>query len=155
MSLCNNLFIWQLHSFWLCPVKMVKQYICSRKILCWGSFSPSFSNCHPHHKMAFGICCANRIKCLRAKRGEREKPKISAPTNCCGIGFCETINWFFFNGYKFNLFFKKKSSDFLSTLYIFACKRMLPGTVLEVNEHREAGEEAGVAWSGAEPRAGL
>lgn len=32
---------------------------------------------------------------------------------------------------------------------------MLPGTVLEVNEHREAGEEAGVASSGAEPRAGL
>ena len=133
---------------------MVKQYTCSRKTLCWGSFSPSFINCHPCHKMAFGICCANRIKCLRAKRGECEKPKISAPTNC-GIGFCETVHWFVFNGYKFNFFFllREKSSDFLSTLYIFACKRMLPGTVLKVNEHREVGEEAGVALSGAEPHA--
>lgn len=62
--------------------------------------------------------------------------------------FSMAINLTFF-------FLREKSSDFLSTLYIFACKRMLPGTVLKVNEHREVGEEAGVALSGAEPHAGL
>lgn len=73
------------------------------------------------------------------------------------LGFVKQLIDFF--SMAINLTFKKKInkkklSDFLSTLYIFACKRMLPGTVLEVNEHREAGEEAG-ASSGAEPRAGL
>lgn len=55
----------------------------------------TLSWCHPPHKMAFGKCCANRIKSLRAEHGECEKLKISAPTDYFGIGFCEAVNLFF------------------------------------------------------------
>lgn len=43
-----------------------------------------------------------------------------------------------------NLIFLKKSSDFIGTLYIFACKSVLPWAVLKIDGHRKAGVEGDV-----------
>lgn len=57
---------------------------------------------------------------------------FSAPTKYFKIGFCETVN-LFFSGYTFG-FFKRKSSNFINTLYIFAYKSMHLLTILKMDE---------------------
>lgn len=76
----------------------------------------------------------NRMKCQESEHGKCGKLKISVQQNILELSFVEPLT---FNDCKFN--FKKKSSDSISTLYIFAYKSMLPRTILKPDGPRKAG----------------